>query len=120
MRFVGRVVVHLMDREREDGIVLAEDGGGAVAMVDVGIYHHRAGYFFSGLESADGYGYIVDGAETFAVAGIGVVEAATDVAAKAVLESGFCCGDGAAGGQPECVDEFRGIGDFEFHLLAGG
>src|SRR5258708_11148253 len=98
MRFVGRVIVELVDGEGEDGIVFAEDGGGAVAVVDVGVYHHRAGYFFSGLESADGYGYIVDGAEAFAVAGIGVVEAAADVTAEAVLEGGFGCSDCATGG----------------------
>src|SRR5258707_15854523 len=99
MRLVGRVIVELVDGEGEDGIVFAEDGGGAVAVVDVGVYHHRAGYFFSGLECADGYGYIVDGAEAFAVAGIGVVEAAADVTAEAVLGGGFGGGGWATGGQ---------------------
>ena len=95
---MGRVIVELVDGEGEDGIVFAEDGGGAVAVMDVGVYHHRAGYFFSGLESADGYGYIVDGAEAFAVAGIGVVESAADVTAEAVLEGGFGGEDCATGG----------------------
>ncbi len=82
---MGRVIVELVDGDGEDGIVFAEDGGGAVAVMDVGVHDHGAGNFVAGLECADGYGYIVDGAESFAVAGIGVVEAAADVTAEAVL-----------------------------------
>src|SRR5258708_14023283 len=106
MRFVGGVVVQLVDGEGEDGIVLAEDGGGAVAVVDVGVDDHGAGDFVAGLQGADGYGYVVDGAEAFAVAGIGVVEAASDVAAEAVLEGGFCGEDCASGADPEGADAF--------------
>src|ERR1700722_6380747 len=98
MRFVGRVVIELVDGEGEDGIVLVEDGGGAVAVVDVSIHDHGAGDFVAGLQGADGYGYIVDGAEAFAVAGIGVVEASADVAAEAVMQGRFGSGDCAAGG----------------------
>src|SRR5260370_42588638 len=117
MRFVGGVVVQLVDGEGEDGIVLAEDGGGAVAVVDVGVNDHGAEDFFAGLQGADGYGYVVDGAEAFAVAGIGVVEAAANVATEAILQGGFGCDDGAAGGQPEGADEFGGIGKFECHFF---
>ena len=114
VRFVGRVIVELMDGESEDGSVFVENGGGAVAMVDVGVDDDGAGNFFAGLQSADGYGYVVDGAEAFAVAGVGVVEAAANVAAEAVLEGGFGGGDGAAGGEPEGANEFGGIGTSSF------
>lgn len=89
MGLVGGVVVELVDGEGEDRIVFGENGGGAVAVMDVGIHDHGAGDFVAGLERADGYGYVVDGAEAFAMAWIGVVKAAADVAAKAVLEGGF-------------------------------
>jgi len=73
-------------------------------MVDVGVDDHGSVDFVASLERADGYGYIVYGAETFAVAGVGVVEAAPDVAAEAVLESGFGGEDCTAGRQPEGAD----------------
>ena len=120
MRFVGGVVVLLMNGEGEDGIVLAEDGSGAIAVVDVGVHDHGAGDFVAGLQRANGDGYIVDGAEAFAVAGICVVKAAAEVAAEAVLQGGLGGCDCAAGCQPECADEFGGIGDFQFHLIARG
>src|SRR5580704_9090825 len=103
-----------MDGEGEDGIVFGKDGGGAIAVVDVCVDDHGAGDFVAGLKSTDGNGYIVDGAEPFAVAGIGVVEAAADVAAEAVLESRFSGEDGAAGCEPKGADEFGGMGDFKF------
>jgi selenocysteine lyase/cysteine desulfurase len=108
-----------MDGEGEDGIVLAENGGGAVAVVDVGVHYQGADDFVAGLQRANCDGYIVDGTKTFAVAGIGVMEAAAEVAAEAVLEGGFGREYCAAGGQPEGADEFGGIGDFQFHLFAG-
>src|SRR5689334_6689066 len=108
MRLVGGIVVVLVNGEGEDGIVFAEDGGGAVAVMDVGVDDHGADDFVAGLQGANGYGYIVDGAEAFAVAGIGVVEAAANVAPEAVLEGGCGGEDGAAGGEPEGADEFGG------------
>src|SRR5258705_11967939 len=98
MRFGGRVIVEVGGGEGEDRSVFGRYGGGYRTVVDVGVYHYCTGYFFSALESADGYGYIVDGAEAFAVAGIGVVEAAADVRAEAVLEGGFGGSDCATGG----------------------
>ena len=86
---VGRIVVELMDGEGEDGVVLREDSGGAVAVVDVGINHHGAGDLFAGLQGANCHGYIVDSAEAFAVARVRVVKAAADVAAEAVLQGAF-------------------------------
>ena len=109
-----------MDGESEDGGIFAEDRGGAVAVVYVGVHDDRAIDFLAGLQGADGDGYIVNGAKPFAVAGIGVMEPAPQVTAEAVLERGFSGDDGAAGGQPEGADEFRRIRDFELHLFAGG
>jgi len=44
---VGGIVVELMDGEGEDGSVFGEDGGGAVAVVDIGVDDHGAGDFFA-------------------------------------------------------------------------
>jgi len=46
---VGGIVVELMDGEGEDGSVFGEDGGGAVAVVDIGVDDHGAGDFFCGF-----------------------------------------------------------------------
>src|SRR6202044_1367386 len=56
-----------------------ENRGGAVALVDVAIDCHGRADFAVALQAADGHGYIVDHAETFAVAGKSVMESATDV-----------------------------------------
>ncbi len=119
-RFVGGIVVELVDGESEDGRIVGEDGGGAVAMVDVGVDDDGFADGGVGLEAADGDGDIVNGAEAFAVAGVGVMKTATDVAGKAIAKCGACGGDGATGGEPEGVNELLGIGDFEFHEFAGG
>src|SRR5262245_41347269 len=62
-RFVSGIVIFLMDRECEDGSVVAEDVSGAVAVVDIGI--HDDGFFDGvvGLQTADGYGDVMDGAK---------------------------------------------------------
>ena len=118
MRLVSGVVVRLMDGEGEDGWVVGEDGGSAIAVVDVGIDDHGFGDLVAGLQGSDGDGDVMNGAEAFAVAGIGVMEAATEVASKAVTKSGFGGHDGAAGSKPEGSHEFGRIRDLEFHLFA--
>ena len=42
-----------MDGEREDGRVPGEHGGGAVAVVDIAVYHHGPLDDAIGLQAAD-------------------------------------------------------------------
>ncbi len=98
-----------MDGERKDGGIVGEDGGGAVAVVHVGINDHGFADGAIGLHFADGNGYIVDRAETLAMSGVGVMEAAADVAAEAIKGGGLRGEDGTPGGEPEGVDEFRRV-----------
>ena len=86
-RLLGGIVVELVDGEREHRLVAGEDRGGAVAVVDVAIHHHGAADRAVALQAADRHGDIVDGAESLAVAGEGVVKAAADVEADAVLRA---------------------------------
>ena len=91
-----RVVVELVDRQGKDGIVFRENGGGAVTVVHVRVDHHRLSDGVVVLQPPDGHGDIVNRAETLAMAGIRVMKATTDIAAKAVSQGGLTCRDGAA------------------------
>lgn len=74
-----RVIVLLMDGERVDGGIVRENGGGPVAVMNVGVDDHGGLNHAVVLEAADGDGDIVKDAEAFAVIGESVVEAAADV-----------------------------------------
>ena len=77
-----RIIVYLMDREREDGVIFREDRRCSVAVMNIRIHDHRFYESPVGLQVPDGDGDIVNHAEAFAVAGICVMKSAADVAAK--------------------------------------
>ena len=116
------IVVLLMNGKSEYGGIVSEDGGGAVAMVDVGVYDHGGLDGAVVLEAANGDGDVVDDAKAFAVIGKCVMEAAAEVdgdsgwAGGEGAVSGF---DGAAGGEPDGVDEFFGVRDFHAEDFVG-
>ena len=68
------------------------------ALVNIGIDDHGLADSAVGLQSANGHSNIVNGAETFAVAGMGMMETATEVAAKAIAKGGLRGSDRSAGG----------------------
>ena len=72
------------------------------------------------MQAADGDGDVVDGAEAFAMVGVGVMEAAADVGAEAIAKRGLRGEDGAAGSEPDRLYKFWGIRDLELHDVAGG
>src|SRR6266404_6709874 len=109
-----------MDGEGENGIIIAKYVSSAVAVVDVGVDDDGPFDEAVGLQTANGDGDIVDRAETFAVAGVGVVKAATEIAAEAITKSQLASKDGSTGCEPNGFGEFRRIRDFEFHDFAGG
>ena len=58
-------------------------------------------------------------AETFAVAGKGMVESAAEIYPEAVLQGAARSQDRSARGQPESLDDLLRIREFEAHALAG-
>jgi len=99
---------------------LREDGGGAVALVDVAIHGHGARDLLLLLQAADGHGHVVDHAEALAVVGEGVVEAAAQVEGHAVSQRVLGRQDGAARGQPEGAHQLRRVRDLEQQFLLIG
>jgi hypothetical protein len=106
------VIVFLVDGKSEDGGIAGEDGGGAVALMDVGVNDHGGLDGAVGLQAANGDGDVVDDAEAFAVIGKSVVKAAAEVRSGSGGEGALSCFDGAAGGEPDGFDEFFGVRDF--------
>ena len=116
---MGGIVVLLMDREREDGIVVPKNVGGSVAVVDVGIDDDGLFDEAVGLQAADGDSNIVQCTEAFAVTGVSVVEAAAEIAGEAIAKGELSSEDSATGREPNGFGEFRRIRDLEFHDFAG-
>jgi len=117
--FVSGIVIFLMNGQRENGGIVAENVRGAVAVVDIGI--HDDGFFDGviGLQAADGYGDVMDRTEALAVVGVGVVEAATQIAGEAVAESELAGENGAARREPDGFSKFRRVRNFKLHDFAG-
>src|SRR5438067_231973 len=80
----------------EDGVDM--NGGGAVAVVDVGIDDDSALDGFVVLKAADGDSNVVDSAKAFAVVGISVVKAAANIAGEAIVKCGLAGEDRTASG----------------------
>ena len=104
-----------MNREREDGIVFCENGGSAVTVMNVSIDDHGLADGAIGLQPANGYGNVMNGAKAFAMVGVGVMETPTDVAAKPVLQRRLGGQNRASGSKPEGADKFRRVRNFELH-----
>jgi hypothetical protein len=68
---------------------------------------------------SDGDGYVVYGAEAFAVVGVGVVEAAAEVGGEAVFECALSGEDGTACRQVYSADQFRRLGNFQSGNVVG-
>src|SRR5258707_1029439 len=98
----------------------AKNSRRAVAMVHVGIDDQRLADRTIRLEAADADGHIVDGAESFAVIRMGVMESAAEIATKAVTQCRLRGEDRAAGGEPEGFNELRRVWHLKPHLFAGG
>src|SRR5579859_4141557 len=69
------VIVHLVNREGQNGWVSGEDGGGAVAMMNVQVHGQGASDRFFFLQAADGDGDVVNYAEALAMIGKSVMKA---------------------------------------------
>jgi hypothetical protein len=93
--------VLLVDGKSEDGIVVAENVSGAVALMNVGVHDDSVLDEFIALQAADSDGDVVYRAEAFAVIGVGVVKAAGEVAGEAVAERELSGEDCAACGKPD-------------------
>src|SRR5208337_49774 len=96
----------MMDRRQCSrlGVGGAEDDSSAVALVNVAIDGHRTLDEFALLQAADGDAEVVEHAETFAMIGVGVMEAAPEVDAHAIFQSQLGSKDGAAGVEHESVN----------------
>jgi len=95
-----------MNRKGKNGIIVAEDVGSAVAVMDVGV--DDDGFFYCGvrLQTSNGYRDVVYRAEAFAVIGVGVVKPASEITGEAIAECELSGEDGAAGGEPDGLGEF--------------
>src|SRR5271169_1541137 len=105
-------------RRQSGGIVagVPENGGGAVALVDVAVHGHGALDELPLLQAADGDGEVVDHAKTFAVIGEGVMKAAADADADAVGKRALGRQNGTAGMEHESVDHLRRVRDFHLEF----
>ena len=56
-----------------------ENHGGAIALMHIAIHSHGGANLAIALQTPNGYGYIVNHAEAFAVIGESMMESATDV-----------------------------------------
>ena len=90
-----------MDRKRENALVVAENRGGSVAVVHIGIDDHRFANRAIGLHAANRDSDIVDRAEAFAMIRMRVMEAATDIAAESVAQRRLRRKNRSAGGEPD-------------------
>ena len=108
-----------MNRNRKDCGVIAENRGCAVAVMHVGVNNHHLFYCAVRLQLSNRHGYIVNRAETLAVAGIRVMKSAAQVRTESVAQRGLPGQNGSACGQPHCFDEFWRIRHFQFHHVAG-
>src|SRR5258708_23790085 len=109
-----------MDRKRKDIGVAAKNRRCAVAMVHVGIDDERLADRTIRLEAADADGHIVDGAESFAVIRMGVMESAAEIATKAVTQCRLRGEDRAAGSEPGGFNQLLRVWHLKPHLFAGG
>ncbi len=109
-----------MNGECKDRFLLGEDCGGAISVMHIRIDDHGLLNRTVGLQSTNGDGDVVNGTETFAVTGMGMMKAAAKVAAKTIAKGRLRSGNRSAGGQPEGTNKLRGIGDFELHDIAEG
>src|SRR5262249_33442139 len=112
-RLLVGVIIELMDRERVDRRIAPENRGSTVAVMYVAIDDHGAADQPVVLQPADGDGDIVDGAETLAVPGEGVMKSAAEIEPDALLQCQACRQNRAAGYQPEGIHHALGIRDFE-------
>ena len=99
-RLFVRVVVKLVNRQGEYRGILGEDRGRAIAVVYVAIHHHRTANGSVALQHADGYGHVVDGAETFPMPRERVVKSAAHVVAHPLFQ-GQPRGQGSTRGSQE-------------------
>jgi len=107
--------VLLMNGEGEDGMVAGENEGGAVALVDIGIYNDDFARGAIGLKAANCYGDIMNGAESFAMVREGVVETAGEIRGESIGESAAAGENRTAGGEPDSIDHFARPGNFQVH-----
>src|SRR6202040_1761283 len=85
-RLVPRIIVQLVDGNREDGGIIAKDCRRAIAMMHVRINHDGLSDRSIRLQSPDRYGHIVDCAEPFPVVGVSMVKSAAKIRPKAVAQ----------------------------------
>ena len=108
-----------MDGKSEHGIVVRENRGSAVALMNVGVDDHGG---FDGafvLQVANGDSDVVNDAKSLAVIGERVMKAAANVRGAAVREGALPCFDGAARAEPAGLDEFFGVRNFHAQLFDG-
>src|SRR5437879_11909518 len=106
-----------MNRNRKDCGVIAENRGRAVAVVHVGVNNHHLFYCAVRLQFSNRHSYIVNGAETLAVARIGVMKPAAQVRSESLAQRGLPGENGPACGQPHCFAESWRMSTFQLHHL---
>src|ERR1035438_4290892 len=112
-RLFAGIVVELVDGKSEYRKIARENGGCAVAVVDVAIHHHGAADGAVPLYAADGDRDVVKRAEAFAVAGESVMESAAYVEPHARLQRQLRGQDCAAGRQAERLRHLPGVGNLQ-------
>ena len=102
-----RVVPGAVQREREDAGIVAEDGGGAVALVHVAVHHRDPPAPALVLHDAGGDGHVVEHAVALAAIGEGMMGAPGEVDGRALDQRRPGRGDGGAGRAPRPLDHRR-------------
>src|SRR2546423_11008634 len=85
-RFIGGVVVELLNGDGEDGWVIGENGRGSVAVMHIAVDYHGALDQAIALRNLDRDCYVIDGAESLAMSAIGVMKSAADVVTDALFQ----------------------------------
>src|SRR5579883_3276532 len=103
-RLDARIIVKLVDREREYRIIGGENGGGSIAVMHVAIHHHGPPDRLIALQPPDCHGDVVDCAEALAMVREGMVESAARVERHAIRKRQAGGEYAPSGRQPERLD----------------
>lgn len=107
-----RVKMLLMDGEGENRIVVLEDTGCAISLMQIAVDDHGFLDAVLGLGISDGDGQVVEVTESLGFFGEGMVESSSDVDSCALLDGQGGCLDGAAGEEEEELNDLRSQWEF--------
>src|SRR5579863_1226923 len=100
-----RIVILLVDREREYAWILGEDCGRAVPLMDVRVDDHGRLNRARSLQMADRDGHVVNHAEALAMSRVSMMKTAANIAGPPIRQGASSREDRSAGREPACLDQ---------------